>query len=271
MGTPWSKRDDERRTPMLSNAHGSIAMGVIMQARLTNHERLMTAYDILITSAAVLGGFAINAALETIKESDFGNQAAFDSYAVLLVTSALLDLYAMVALVVNKFVASRAEALSTSELQELETLGLAGDVTAVNSELARLNERTARRRAEFVHRSRCYRTSAVVAFVVSLPCFLGALAAKQFSVQPKRRGAVLRLGSELRFVRASAEEVALLPSPPSPPQSMPPDVLLPPRDEVEPFTPIRWSLAVFVGLGTCAVLVAVLGQLHLLRMVRRTV
>ena len=267
MGAPWSKHSDERRAPMLSNAHGSIAMSVITQARLTNYERLMTSYDMVITSAAVLGGFAINAALETIKERDFGNQVAFDSYAILLVTSSVLDLYAMVALVVNKFAASRAEALSTSELQELETLGLAGDVTAVNAELGRLDGATARRRAEFVLRSRHYRSSAVVAFVVSLPCFLGALAAKQFSVQPRRPVPLLHLASALHLLHASAIEAA---PPPSPGVLSPMHEEIEPSEEIEPFTPIRWSLAILVGLGTCAVLLAVLGQLHLLREVRRT-
>ena len=264
MGAPLSKEQqrDERRAPMLSS---NIAINVITQARVTNHERLATAYDMIITSAAVLGGFAINAAVNDIKESDFGNQLAFDSYATLLVLSSVLDLYAMVALVVNKYTASRAEALSTSELQELEYLGVAGDVSAVNAELERLNQRAIRRHGEFVHRSRCYRASAVVAFVISLPCFTGALCAKQFSVQPRRHGT----GKAPSLLRLASSDEAAFP-PPSAPMHLPSGVLMPVDEEdgMEPFTPIRWSLAIVVFVGTCSVLLAVLGQMHLLRVVR---
>ena len=238
-----SKRHDERRAPMLANEHGSIAMSVITQARVVKHERMAIAYEMIVTSAAVLGGFAINAAVDTIDESDFGNQVAFDAYAVLLVASSVLDLYAMVTLVVNVYVASRAHALSTSELEELEDLAASGDA-AVKSALARLEQRTAQRRGEFVHRSRFYRSSAVTAFIVSLPCFLGALASKQFSVQTKQH---------------SLHKAA------SPPPTLPSGVPL-----VEPFTTLRWSLAILVLFGTCAVLLSVLGQIRLLRVVRRT-
>ena len=265
MGAAFSTTD-ERLAPMLDNAHGTgaplsaaddgststkTATGAIIHAQLATHERMVPAYELIITSAAVLGGFSINAALETITESDFGNQAAFDSYAVLLVASSVLDLYAMVTLVFNIYMASRAQALSASELHKLEALGAAGDVDTVTAALARLEPRSARRRAEFVHNSRAYRSSAVVAFLVSLPCFLGALAAKQFSVQPRRHAP--RVSSPLlRLAAASAGSVA------------------PPPPAMEPFTPIRWSLAILVVLGTCAVLLAVLGQIRLLRELRRT-
>ena len=236
-------------------------MSVITQAQAANHERIFSADEVIITSSAVLGGFAINAAVGTIQESDFGNQMAFDSYAILLVASSLLDLYAMVVLVVNRYAASRAQALSTAELQDLEQLGMSGDVAAVNAALESNDQRAARRRTEFVNRWRVYRSSAVAAFVMSLPCFLGALAAKQFSVQPRRHAPRQPSTPSLVADDPSADEAA-----PPPPPGVP---LL--DDEVEPFTPIRWSLAVLVALGTCAVLIAVLGQMHLLREVRKRV
>ena len=252
--------DDERSAPMLDNAHGSVAISIITQARVAKHERMSPAYQMIITSAAVLGGFAINAAVDDIRETDFGNQAAFEVYAVNLVASSVLDLYAMVTLVVNIYAAARAHALSSSELLELEALGVAGDVAAVNASLARLEQRTARWRAEFEYRSRFYRYTAIVAFVVSLPCFLGALAAKQFSLQPKRHGhAPLSLNAQLV---ASADQAAPPSSTPVPPASVPLDA--------EPFTPIRWSLAILVLIGTFAVLLSVIGQMRLLRMVRGT-
>ena len=229
----------------LSNAPGVDGASAATRARAAAYDRMLPAYDLIITSSALLGGFAINAALETIKESDFGNQVAFDSYAILLVASAVLDLYAVVALVFNRYAALRVYRLSAEEMASLEAVADGSDAASLL--VARFDEQKRRLHVSFLHSSRAFRTSALYAFVLSLPCFLGALAAKQFSVQPMRAHHESSVSGVI--IRSVAFE------PPSAPAA----------PLVEPFTPIRWALATLVFVGMLSVVVAIAAQLFLLR------
>ena len=225
---------DERRKPMLAgNAFSpTSAQSVSMQAQAAAFDKMTPAYDLVINSAALMGGFAISAALGSIQEDDFGNQASFDAYAVLLVISSILDIYAVVSLVFNRYISLRIFELTADDLRCLDACG--ESASSATHELAQMQRRKEHLHVVFLRRSRRYRDSAVWAFGLSLPCFLGVLAARQFSVQPMRT-------PPIGYLLAS----------------------------IEPFTPIRWVLASLVFAGMFAVLVAILGQLLLRRRVAR--
>lgn len=246
--------DNARRVPMLDtptalSGDAEDAKFVVHQAQSAAYERMTPAHDLIITSSALLGGFAISAALDSIQEDAFGNQASFDAYAILLVTSSILDLYAVVALVFNRFLSLQIFHFGPNDLRRLEDCG--DDVKDTKGVVARLQREKVFSHVAFLRQSWVFRASAFWAFVLSLPCFLGVLAAKQFSVQPMRahRGAAWFTS----FLVAAA-------NPPPPP--------LPPAAPAEPFTPIRWLLASLVFAGMFAVLVAIFGQLLLCRRLR---
>jgi hypothetical protein len=109
------------------------------------------AYDLTIGAASLLGGFTMKDVLGAPSVTDFSQDWALYVYRVLLPATAALDMFAVVTLVLNRYLAARAYKDADEQAY-----------------------------SEFVRATAFHRRRAVWAFLSSLPLFLVAAAAKQF-------------------------------------------------------------------------------------------
>lgn len=206
-------------------------------ARLQAHAQMIPAYDLIIGSASLFGGFTISASLTYLsKEDEFMDATMFFAYQVLLIITSVLNVYVVVALVLNRYFGARAFKLHGEDEAELEPFAMYTEDDEEGARAVRALQRKKERLfLYFVDQTSIYRASAVWSFTLSLPALMLLLSFRQWTLHPEAAEGAHRqnhTAAEKRVEHQLAHDMFVL----------------------------RWGTAGIVVLGLLAVLVAVVGQ-----------